>query len=154
MLYFGRRVLIKDQLNNSPRFLCVQYLLFKHPCSSKNTQNYTVDKNVPPCADKHNLLNSDRSYKPLSTDGKSIYTRRLLFSAAVTSSINRLPRPLVNPQSAKLNHLNFHPLEVVPRYRDPQLQVGENYSYNLFHLRPKHLQSWCLNTYFFLDFFD
>ena len=34
-----------------------------------------------------------------------------------------------NPQSAKLNHLNFHPLEVVSRYRDPQLQVGENYSY-------------------------
>ena len=23
--------------------------------------------------------------------------------------------------------LNFHPLEVVSRYRDPQLQVGENY---------------------------
>ena len=30
---------------------------------------------------------------------------------------------------------NFHPLEVVSRYRDPQLQVGENYSY-VFNLRP------------------
>ena len=29
----------------------------------------------------------------------------------------------VNPQSAKLNNLNFHPLEVVSRDRDPQLQV-------------------------------
>ena len=25
----------------------------------------------------------------------------------------------------KLYHLNFHPLEVVSRYRDPQLQVGD-----------------------------
>ena len=25
--------------------------------------------------------------------------------------------------------LNFHPLEVVSRYRDPQLQEGENYSF-------------------------
>ena len=40
-----------------------------------------------------------------------------------------------NPQIAKLNNLNFHPLEVVSRYRDPQLQVGDNYSY-LFNLRP------------------
>ena len=31
--------------------------------------------------------------------------------------------------NAKFNHLNFHPFEVVSRYRDPQLQVGENYSY-------------------------
>ena len=36
---------------------------------------------------------------------------------------------------AKINNLNFHPLEVVARYRDPQLQVGKNYSY-LFNLRP------------------
>ena len=33
-----------------------------------------------------------------------------------------------------LIYLNFHPLEVVSRYRDPQLQVGENYLY-LFNLR-------------------
>ena len=35
---------------------------------------------------------------------------------------------LVNPLTAKLFNLNFHPLEVVSRWRDPQLQVGENYS--------------------------
>ena len=32
-----------------------------------------------------------------------------------------------NPPSK--NNLNFHPLEDVSRYRDPQLQVGKNHSY-------------------------
>ena len=32
-----------------------------------------------------------------------------------------------NPLAAKLLILNFHPLEVVSRWRDPQLQVSENY---------------------------
>ena len=36
---------------------------------------------------------------------------------------------LINPEDAKLRKFNFHPLEVVSRYRDSQLQVGENYSY-------------------------
>ena len=31
-----------------------------------------------------------------------------------------------NPLPAKLNNLNYQPLEVVSRYRDPQLQVAEN----------------------------
>ena len=34
-----------------------------------------------------------------------------------------------NPLSTKVFNLNFHPLEVVSRLRDPQLQVSENYSY-------------------------
>ena len=34
----------------------------------------------------------------------------------------------INPLTAKLFNLNFHPLEVVARWRDPQLQVSENYS--------------------------
>ena len=29
-----------------------------------------------------------------------------------------------NPVTAKLFNLNFHPLEVVSSWRDPQLQVG------------------------------
>ena len=33
-----------------------------------------------------------------------------------------------NPLIAKLFNLNFQPLEVVSRWRDPQLQVSENYS--------------------------
>ena len=41
-----------------------------------------------------------------------------------------------HPLSAELKNLIFHQIEVVSRYRDPQLQVGENYSY-LFNLRQK-----------------
>ena len=44
----------------------------------------------------------------------------------------------INPLTAKLNNLNFRPLEVVSRYRDPQLQVGDNYSC-LFNLRPNKI---------------
>ena len=40
-----------------------------------------------------------------------------------------------NPLLSKLSHLNCHPLEVVPRYRDPQLQVVGDYPY-LFNLGP------------------
>ena len=32
----------------------------------------------------------------------------------------------INPLTAKLFNLNFNPLEVVSRWRDPQLQVSEN----------------------------
>ena len=39
-----------------------------------------------------------------------------------------------NPPLAELIYLNFHVLEVVSCYRDPQLQVRENLSY-LFNLR-------------------
>ena len=39
----------------------------------------------------------------------------------------------INNSSAKLINLNFHPLGVVSRYRDPQIQLGEHYSY-LFNL--------------------
>ena len=39
------------------------------------------------------------------------------------------------PYLAKLFYLNFQQLEVVSRYRDPQPQVVENYSY-LFNFRP------------------
>ena len=34
---------------------------------------------------------------------------------------------IINHYSAKLNNLNFQPLEFVSRYRDPQLQLAENY---------------------------
>ena len=36
---------------------------------------------------------------------------------------------LITPYSARLIYLNCSPLEVVSRYRDPQLQVAENYTY-------------------------
>ena len=34
-------------------------------------------------------------------------------------------------------YFNFHPLEIVSRYRDPQLQMSENY---FFQFEIKHLQ--------------
>ena len=45
-----------------------------------------------------------------------------------------------------LRYLNFHPLEFVFRYRDPQIQVSENYLY-LFNLKPNICNSYCLNTH-------
>ena len=46
-----------------------------------------------------------------------------------TAFIRKKPRTeRVNPLTVKLFNLNFHPLEVVSRSRDPQLQVSENYS--------------------------
>ena len=33
----------------------------------------------------------------------------------------------INPYPVKLNNLIFQPLEGVSRYRDPQLQVADNY---------------------------
>ena len=40
-----------------------------------------------------------------------------------------LDTSLINPKSDGLSYFNFHPLEVVSRYRDPQLQVGKYYLY-------------------------
>ena len=37
----------------------------------------------------------------------------------------------LNSSTAKLNILNVHPLKVVSCYRNPQLQVGENYNSSL-----------------------
>ena len=39
-----------------------------------------------------------------------------------------------------IDNLNLHPLEFVFRYRDAQLQVGENYSH-LSNFRPKFSKS-------------
>ena len=49
-------------------------------------------------------------------------------------------RQCVNPYLAKLIYLNFQPLELVSRYRDPQPQVDEVYSF-LFNLSPKTFKS-------------
>ena len=54
---------------------------------------------------------------------------------------------MVNSGLKGLIYFNFQPLEVVSRYRDPQLQVVENCSY-LFNLRPKIYKSSRLNSDF------
>ena len=46
-----------------------------------------------------------------------------------------------NHYPAKFIYLNFQPLEFVFRYRDPQLQVVENYLY-LFNLRTNIYKCW------------
>ena len=45
-----------------------------------------------------------------------------------TSRSQHVLRKQLHPSTAKLFNLNFHPLEVASRWRDPQLQVSENYS--------------------------
>ena len=62
----------------------------------------------------------------------------------IESSLHINPCPATlpqgNPYPAKVIYLNFQPLDVVSRYRDPQLQVVENYSH-LFNLRPNDYKS-------------
>ena len=50
----------------------------------------------------------------------------------VLHSYNSAMRHVIDPYPAKLIYLNFQPLEVVSRYRDPQPQAVENYSYFVF----------------------
>ena len=52
---------------------------------------------------------------------------------------------LLNLYPAQLIYLNFQPLEVVSRYRDPQLQVTENYLY-LFNLSTNIRKSWSVES--------
>ena len=59
---------------------------------------------------------------------------------------------LFNPLTAKLFNLNFHPLEVVSRCRDPQLQVSENYS-DLTKWGPTIFKScWLMSDFIFTIF--
>ena len=48
---------------------------------------------------------------------------------------------------ARVSNLNFHPLEVVSRYPDPQSLIGKRHAY-LLNLIPKIALSSCLNTHF------
>ena len=65
-------------------------------------------------------------------------------------SLNYQIYPLgVNPSPARVSYLIIHPSEVVFRYRDPQLQVSENYS-NLLNLKPNRISKfWYLNAHLF-----
>ena len=44
---------------------------------------------------------------------------------SISEKKQELKQCCLNSERAKVFNLNFHPLEVVFRYRDPQLQVGE-----------------------------
>ena len=56
-----------------------------------------------------------------------------------SAEIVQLPVSGISRYPAKLIYLNFQPLKVVSRYRDPQLQMAENYSFSL-NLRPNILK--------------
>ena len=56
-------------------------------------------------------------------DWKISFIMRAQFSRSVLALAHS-----TNPLTAKLFNLNLHPLEVVSRWRDPQLQASENYS--------------------------
>ena len=58
-----------------------------------------------------------------------------------------------NPSTAKLFNLNFHPLEIVSRWRDPQLQVSGNYS-DLIKWRSTLLKSCWLMSHFIFNIFN
>ena len=53
---------------------------------------------------------------------KRIMTSHLLWCLFIAYKV------VINPLTAKLFNWNFHSLEVVSRWRDPQLQVSENYT--------------------------
>ena len=57
-----------------------------------------------------------------------------------------------NTLAAKLFNFNFHPLEVVSRWRDPQLQVSENYS-DLTKWRSTNFKSCWLMSHFIFNLF-
>ena len=58
----------------------------------------------------------------------------------------------LNPLTAKLINLNFHPLEVVSRWRDPQPQLSENYS-DLTKWRSTLFKSCWLMSHFIFNIF-
>ena len=58
----------------------------------------------------------------------------------------------INPLTAKLFNSNFHPLKVVSRWRDPQLQVSENYS-DLTKWRSSLFKSYWLMSHFISNIF-
>ena len=71
-------------------------------------------KNVPFFKNMKNIAYGSQTVPLLQMQ---VFNRRVLHAPSRISYVNSI--------SAKLLNLNFHPLEVVSRYHDPQLQVGK-----------------------------
>ena len=71
---------------------------------------------------------------------------------ALSNIINLTNLTNLVPLTAKLFNLNFHPLEVVSRWRDPQLQGSANYS-DLTKWRSTLLKSCWLMSHFIFNIF-
>ena len=70
-----------------------------------------------------------RYFDPNSTNANISYQFKVVDRGSETElqagKIKQIIIRLFNPLSAKLFDLNFHPLEIVSRWRDSQLQVSE-----------------------------
>ena len=75
----------------------------------------------------------------------------ILLSARRFCTVNKQmytkPLQLFSPYPSTLFYLNFQPLAAVSRYRDPQPQVVENYSF-LLNFKPNIYKSCCLDSHF------
>ena len=66
----------------------------------------------------------------LNSDSSGITSHALITTTSVLVLPHNITKmnDLIHPLTAKFFNLNFHLLEVVSRWRDPQLRVSENYS--------------------------
>ena len=105
------------------------------------------------------VMYASRVWTPLIMRGlfKPVYRRAARCAGIHTSrwsfvGFSNKYRRRVSPLTAKLFNSNFHPLEVVSRWRDPQLQVSENYS-DSTKLRSTLFKSCWLMSHFILNIF-
>ena len=79
----------------------------------------SINRDFDICVDmRENSLNLQKQFSWLKSDVKHYSTSNCKDLKGLTSRCHKH----INPLSAKLFNLNFHPLEVVSRWRDPQLQ--------------------------------
>ena len=105
------------------------YLLPDKACSRKDEQSH-VNNGQLVCNNNVLLLKLEVTHLDYSCPATIATTASQTLVYRFTDGFLSL-----NLSEAKIHNLNFQPLEVVSRYRDPQHQVVENYSY-LFNLRP------------------
>ena len=75
--------------------------------------------------------------------------RKMIFILISPGHITISTNSELNPLPTKFLNLNFHPLKVVSRYRDPQLAVVENFSHFFCLMRDQTFANLeCLNTHF------
>ena len=88
----------------------------------------TIDRAINWCVNVWSMIfilfcNVRLTYHWINASTREFKPHSLYLKLSLTYFV-KLP---INPLTAKLFNLNFHPLEVVSRWRDPQLQVSENY---------------------------
>ena len=124
----GRRLLIVGNPHVTPIDSC--WIL--SPGRERHTDWKTPPWSCSTPSGRWGARNKDERSNPQEStpDGPSTSTQRPLPTQKWQRhfEFRRSSSASFNPLTAKLINLNFHPLEVVSRWRDPQLQVSENYS--------------------------